>query len=95
LKALSDAGARIILRMPVIPEINDGEQNLRRVAALAAGLPGVERIDLLPYHPSAAGKYERLDLTYALHQTQTPSEERMQEIASLFARYPLNVRIEG
>lgn len=95
LKGLSASGARIILRVPIIPGMNDSEENFHEVASLAAGLPNLERVDLLPYHPSAAGKYERLDMDYALAQVETPSDEHMQVIASLFAPYQLNVKIGG
>ncbi|MBE0698802.1 MAG: glycyl-radical enzyme activating protein, partial [Anaerolineaceae bacterium] len=93
LQALSARGARIILRLPVIPGINDGADNLREFGEFAARLPHLERVDLLPYHPSAEGKYERLDIAYALHDTQTPSAEHMQEIALSLEPYHLAVTL--
>jgi len=95
LEALSHRNVPIILRVPVIPGINDGEENLLPLARLAGSLPNLSRVDLLPYHPSALGKYDRLDLNYSLHATRTPTTEHMQEIARFLEPYHLNVHIGG
>jgi pyruvate formate lyase activating enzyme len=95
LQALSERGARIIIRVPVIPGITDSEENLRSLGAFAASLPHLERVDILPYHHSALGKYERIEKTYALPDTRPPTKTRMQEIAHLFETFKLNVTIGG
>lgn len=95
LETLSSHEARIIIRMPVIPGINDTSENLRQFAEFASSLPSLERIDLLPYHSSATGKYERLEINYALHHTKTPTEAAMQQIARFFEPYQLPVTIGG
>jgi len=51
---------RIRIRVPVIPGKNDDPENLAAVARFVASLPGVRRVDLLPYHPHGLGKLERL-----------------------------------
>lgn len=95
LRALAERGHRIIVRVPVIPGINDDEENLRQVAAFTGGLPNIERVDLLPYHYAAAGKYERLDKPYSLPETLPPSSSRMEEIVGLMKEHHLNVKIGG
>ena len=81
LRRLSELGHRIRLRVPVIPDVNDDEENLRAVAAFAAGLPHLEGADLLPYHHIGVDKYERLDRTYRLPDSRSPSEERLEVVA--------------
>lgn len=95
LRALSERNHRIIIRVPVIPGINDDAANLHALAEFAADLPHLERVDLLPYHASAQGKYERLGRPYHLPDTLTPSDERMDEIKDLLEQYDLNVTIGG
>ncbi len=95
LKRLSRQGHKIIVRVPIIPGINDDSENLRLTGAFAAGLSGLWRVDLLPYHAAAIGKYERLHRSYRLPQLRTPSEERMAEIAHVFEGYGLRVNIGG
>lgn len=95
LRALAERGHRIIVRVPVIPGVNDDEENLSRIAEFTASLPNIERVDLLPYHNSAEGKYERLDKPYKLHGTPSPAEAHMVELAVLMEQYHLNVTVGG
>ena len=55
LRRLSAAGARLRLRVPLVAGVNAEPALLRWLAELAA-LPGVEGVDLLPYHDMGRGK---------------------------------------
>jgi pyruvate formate lyase activating enzyme len=85
LRRLSEAGHCIVLRMPVVPGITDDADNLAAVRAVAAGLPHLVRLELLPYHNIGVHKYERLDRAYRLPHTGAPARERMDDIAAFFA----------
>ncbi len=93
LQALSRRGHHIVLRIPVIPGINDDEGNLGQMGAFAAGLPHLDRVDILPYHHAAMSKYERLDKSYDLTQARPPSDERMAEVAEALRGFGLPVKI--
>jgi pyruvate formate lyase activating enzyme len=95
LEALSRHGHRIAMRLPILPGVNDDGENVAQTAAFAAGLPHLERVDLLPYHPMAADKYERLHRAYSLPGMQPPSAEAMAAIAGVFSRYGLRVQVGG
>ena len=56
LSALIAADADVVVRMPLIPGINDDGGTVRAIARLAAER-GIERITLLPYNPATPGKY--------------------------------------
>ncbi len=94
LRRLANLGHPIILRLPVIPTVNDDLENLQATGQLAADL-GLSRIDLLPYHAAATGKYERLHRSYRLPDVQTPSDERLGEIAHVLEGYGLQVQVGG
>ena len=53
-------GAAIVLRCPLVPNVNDSDEALAHIAHLAETTPGVRRIDLEPYHPMGEGKSRRL-----------------------------------
>ncbi|MGE5073570.1 MAG: glycyl-radical enzyme activating protein [Anaerolineae bacterium] len=95
LQRLARLGHAIIMRVPIVPGINDDLANLHATAEFAAGLGGLGRVDLLPYHGAAEGKYERLHRKYRLPDVQSPSEERMAEIAHLFEGYGLHAHVGG
>ena len=91
LRALSARGHAIVLRVPVIPGVNDDPANLEALAALAGELAHLARVDLLPYHHIGADKYDRLDRAYPLPDTAPPSAERITAIARLLAERGLPV----
>ncbi|MDR3573765.1 MAG: glycyl-radical enzyme activating protein [Anaerolineaceae bacterium] len=95
LKLLSKKGAVIYLRVPIIPGITDTRQNLDAIANLAGSLAGIRRVDILPYHQAALGKYTRLNLSYPLQEVNPPSAERMIEIQDQLQSCGLQVKIGG
>lgn len=58
LQTLLESGHRCILRVPVIPGVNDTEANMRATAERIQGFSGVERMELLAYHKTAGAKYQ-------------------------------------
>ena len=95
LLALSQRGHAILLRVPVIPGINDDDETARQIGAFAAALPHLNGVDLLPYHRIGVDKYTRLNLAYKLSETRAPSDERVAEIAHILNSFGLLVRVGG
>jgi len=93
LQRLSAAGAAVILRLPLVPGVNDHPADLVAAAQLAAMLPSLQHVDLLPYHSSAAGKYEGLKLAYRLPGVPSPTAAQMESAAKIFRSYGLTVHI--
>lgn len=95
LRALSKRGHNIDLCVPIIPGINDDDENIRRTGAFAAALPRLNRVDILPYHHAAAEKYNRLNKVYVLPEICPPSDERMAEVAQILRGFGLQVKMGG
>ena len=95
LQALSARGHAIILRMAIIPGLNDHPDQIRRAGEFAAALPARHRVSILPYHNTAMDKYERLHQTYQLADIRSPGPERMAHIASILTEYGLQVKTGG
>lgn len=95
LKCLSRAGKKLWLRIPVIPDINDDEDNINAIAELIGVTAGIAQVNLLPYHNISGDKYKRLDKKYSLEAIKTPEAEHMQKIADMFQRAGVNVLIGG
>ena len=73
LQKLCAAGAQIVLRCPVIPGVNDTPSHFEGIAALTKALPGIRRVDLLPYH--RLGNSKRLQLSLAPDGFPAPDAE--------------------
>ncbi len=95
LRLLAQDHRPVIVRIPVIPTINDDRENFLAVGEFVSSLPGQVRVDLLPYHGIAVEKYRRLRREYALSDLQPPSTENMNQIAHLLEGFGLAVTIGG
>ena len=87
LRKLSELGHKINIRIPVIPGINDDEDNLRKTGAFLAGLPHVPPVELLPYHNIAEGKYAGLGREYTLEAIRPPDTKHIMNCAAILAEY--------
>jgi pyruvate formate lyase activating enzyme len=95
LRALAAAHANIWIRIPVIPAINDDDENMAATADFLRTLPSIRHISLLPYHPTGEVKFARLGKPYALHGTATPAPDQLDAIATRFHERGLTATIGG
>ena len=93
LRTLSGYEHRILVRIPLIPGINDDEQNLRQSGEFLASLLKLEGVELMGYHNIAQAKYESLAREYKLADTKPPTEEAMLHAAELLRSYGLSVSV--
>ncbi len=64
LEQLKRSGKPFRIRIPVIPGVNDTEENFRGTAQLLRDAKNLETVELLPYHQTAGAKYEMVGLEY-------------------------------
>ena len=95
LEALGHSGRRIWIRVPVIPGVNDDYGNLESTARLAASIPSVERVCLLPYHPLGESKSKRLDRESSFPEMKTPTAGEMQALVELVEAEGIPASIGG
>jgi pyruvate formate lyase activating enzyme len=93
LRRLSTAGAKCIIRIPLIPGINDDEKNLVESGKFLASLSNIQSVELMGYHDIAQAKYEALDREYPLIGTPPPTEAYMSNAAEIMRSRGLNVII--
>lgn len=75
LKSLSNIGAQIVMRCPIIPGYNNREEHFHALGALAESTDGVIRVELEPYHPLGSGKAEAIGRDYPLADIPIPSND--------------------
>jgi len=54
-------------------------------------LAGVERVEVLLFHPLGAGKWAELGLDYQLSEVEPPSSELVERVDNQFRSHGLNV----
>ena len=88
-RTLIQSGIPCRIRIPLIPGVNDTEENLRAAAAFIAGL-GKVPVELLPYHKTAGAKYEMVGQTY---QPMFDPEQAVETHQDLFTSYGLECSV--
>ncbi len=70
-----EMGITIWVRHVLVPGHTMQRETTQAMAGLIAGLPGVERVDLLPYHELGRHKWEVLGMQYPLPDVKPPAQE--------------------
>ena len=59
------AGSKpFVIRIPLIPGVNDNQDNYKEIAKLLQNAPMLQKVELLPYHKTAGVKYKMLGKKY-------------------------------
>jgi pyruvate formate lyase activating enzyme len=96
LRRLSELRAHIIVRIPLIPKVNDGD-NIEQIASFLAELPHLEGIELMPYHGIGLAKYPALGMKYNLPDIEPPTPQQIAEVENMFihSHLPIKVQFSG
>jgi pyruvate formate lyase activating enzyme len=74
----------IWVRFVLVPGLTDDAGDIGRIAAFAASLGNVERVEVLPFHQMGRFKWETLGIRYALEHTEPPSAQAQQDAVAIF-----------
>lgn len=96
LKSVIEAGYNVKIRMPMLKEINDSEEEIRSVVEFL--LPykdyaNFQGIDLLPYHKLGVNKYYQLGLPYLIDGDPSLSQYDLDRIESYILSYDFPVTV--
>ena len=81
---MSKKGKKIIIRIPVIPGVNDDREDIKRIADYLRSLKTIKQINLLPFHRGGVQKYKRLGKKNLTESLQPPSSDKINEIKKIF-----------
>lgn len=70
--------AKIILRLPLVPGMNDSEEHLEAIALLARKYPALSGIEIMPYHNIGNDKARKLGKPSPIEALKTAPEELKQ-----------------
>ena len=97
LKKLSDEGAGLYIRLPIIQQVNATDEHIESVIHfLKENNIHARQVNLLPYHDIGKGKYASLDMEYHDDEMSVPVSELMEHFKSMFVEHGFNkVNIGG
>lgn len=88
LRYLDQQGCAYEIRVPYIPERNDGQ--IQKIAAFLASLQNPGVVKLLPYHDLSRSKYDALGMDYTMGAIAPPAPEAYEQALALLRQYGLN-----
>ena len=83
LKYLDSLGKAIEIRIPLVPDYNDGE--VVKIANFLTSLKNITKVRVLPYHNYAGSKYAALDMENTLPH-RLPTENEVEEAKRLIEK---------
>ena len=95
IRRLSDAGNKIIIRVPIIPGFNNDKANIEVTAEFVASLPDVNGVEILPYNQGGQEKSNRLISAIQIMKTAVPDKEEMNFILKNLSKYNFEVKISS
>ena len=96
LKVIAEAGAHIIIRIPLIGGVNDTDENIEQTAKFISELAGDKKeVHLLPYHNIAQNKYLKLGKPEDFEILHEPAKETLAGAIGKFEQYGIKASIGG
>ncbi|MCD8123497.1 MAG: glycyl-radical enzyme activating protein [Lachnospiraceae bacterium] len=84
----SDYEGEIVIRIPLIPGVNDSDDNLRRTVAFCNDLKKIKGIEVLPYHELGKETYLLLGREYPMTCTPMSHEKFIERLSYVRAQNP-------
>lgn len=88
-RRLAGLGKEIHLRFVLVPGLTDDPDNIDGVAAFAASLGRVSRVDVLPFHKLGEAKWRALGMPFTLGDAPVPTPEQTAEARARFEAHGL------
>ena len=91
---LCQSDTEIIVRVPLIPDVNDG-QEFCAIVDYVCKCGGSKEIHILPYHTVGSYKYQQLGIDYTLEGLRDENDDEVKRCASYAQSKGLKVSVGG
>ena len=96
IKKLSAAGAKIRIRVPVLYDFNDNDENFEKMAKFLNDLPNpVDCVDLLPFHNWCQDKYKWLGMDWPLEEEESMDKMEVEDFYKIIDSHGIPCTIGG
>jgi len=94
MQKLVNEKTKIAPRIPLIPGVNDGIEDIKQFAEFLASL-GFREVNILPYHDFGRQKYIRTGKEYKIQEKLILSEEKKSLVTEEFFKKGINIIMGG
>jgi len=83
---LMNEGFNVKIRYPIVPQVNDSEDDLLQLVQFLKG-NSCNEVEIIPYHDFGINKYQALDRNYTLKDTKSHSQSKINDIKIFFENH--------
>lgn len=95
IRGMAVSGTPVVIRIPLIPGVNDDQENIVKSGRFLADLPSLQGVQLLPYHNFQKRKYQKLNLSYQGDVFVAPERQQIEDVITQLENFGLKVDIGG
>lgn len=92
LKKMAEYGVNIILRTPVIPDINDSESDIRQICEIIKGFKNIIHYELIAFHPLGIEKFENLGMKNDMDKAFFLNKNKLNDLQLIPVEYGINIK---
>ena len=82
-KYLEKTNRRITIEYIMLDGINDNEENIKALKAIADSHLCVDKIELLPFRKICQVKYDKMNIPFRFGHLPEPTREKMEELSKI------------
>lgn len=90
-----EVNTEIAVHIPLIPRVNDDDENIIETVEFVSSLKKIKRVDLLPFNELASGNYRCMGLDWEYAKVRRQPPERLARLQEIVQSYGLEVTIGG
>ncbi|MDH5439498.1 MAG: glycyl-radical enzyme activating protein [Candidatus Bathyarchaeota archaeon] len=90
---MAKTGKPLIIRVPVVPKVNDTAEEIREIAQFVRTFPNLEYLELLPFHRFGESKYHALGADYPASCLRIPARDKMTKLVVAVRKVGIKVRV--
>ncbi len=85
----------VMVRIPLIPAVNDSEEEFTAMMRFVNSLDQINSVHILPFHTLGAGKYSMLGETYELEQLSEENQDGIDRCMAIAENMGIKVNLGG
>lgn len=95
LNEIVNLGKEVIIRIPLIPKVNDDKEEFTRMISYIKSLNKIKEIHILPFHQVGSSKYKMIDEEYELKDLDENNSENVDKCKEIAEKHGFIVSVGG
>lgn len=95
LRTVTSMHDNVVIRVPLIPSVNDTDEEFGKMMNFVASLRHVNSVHILPFHQFGSSKYDLAQMDYAMREFSEDNLERVNACRDIAEKLGFRVNVGG